>query len=375
MIEVTDLTKRYGTLMALNGVSFSVPKGQVVGFLGPNGAGKTTTMKILTGYLAPTSGSAYVAGMDVTADPLPVLKRVGYLPAGNPLYGELRVEESLAFAAEMRGLRGVERDEAVDRSIEAVGLEDRRRQTNGTLSTGYRQRVGLAQALLHEPEVLILDEPTSGLDPNQQQDMRQLIRDLGRERTVILSTHILPEVEAVCDRALIIHKGKLVADGRVDEIRASRRSSVHLVVRAALDAARAGFEGLPGVEAVEVVPAEGEPGYVSVRLVGSADRELCERAAACAVRNGFGLARLDARDREPRGDLRRAADVGRPGRGGGPCLGCCSTWSCRSSRRGSGSRSRWAGDAPSTPGGRRGRSSRRRSRRTRSARSRTCSSS
>ena len=292
MIEVTDLTKRYGTLTALNGVSFSVPKGQVVGFLGPNGAGKTTTMKILTGYLAPTSGSAYVAGMDVTADPLPVLKRIGYLPAGNPLYDELRVEESLAFAAEMRGLRGADRDEAVDRSIEAVGLGDRRRQTNGTLSTGYRQRVGLAQALLHEPEVLILDEPTSGLDPNQQQDMRQLIRDLGRERTVILSTHILPEVEAVCDRALIIHRGTIVADGRVDEIRASRRSSVSLVVRATVEAARAGFEGLPGVETVEVSPADGASGYAAVRLVGAADRDLCERAAACAIRAGFGLARL-----------------------------------------------------------------------------------
>jgi len=292
MIEVTDLTKRYGTLTAVRGVSFSVPKGQVVGFLGPNGAGKTTTMKILTGYLAPTSGSAYVAGMDVTADPLPVLKRVGYLPAGNPLYGELRVEESLAFAAEMHGLRGAERDAAVDRSIEAVGLGDRRRQTNGTLSTGYRQRVGLAQALLHEPDVLILDEPTSGLDPNQQQDMRQLIRDLGRERTVILSTHILPEVEAVCDRALIIHRGVLVADGRVDEIRASRRSSVSLVLRASLEAARTGFVGLEGVEAVEVAAADGAPGYVSVRLVGSADRDLCERAAARAIQHGFGLVRL-----------------------------------------------------------------------------------
>ena len=166
---------------------------------------------ILTGYLAPTSGTARVFGMDVTADPLPVLKRIGYLPAGNPLYDELRVSESLEFAAELRGLRGAARDSAVDRSIAAVGLEDRRRQTNGTLSTGYRQRVGLAQALLHEPEVLILDEPTSGLDPNQQQDMRELIRDLGRERTVILSTHILPEVKAICEKVLIIHRGKIVA--------------------------------------------------------------------------------------------------------------------------------------------------------------------
>ena len=292
MIEVTDLTKRYGTLTALDGVSFSVPKGQVVGFLGPNGAGKTTTMKILTGYLAPTSGTARVFGLDVTADPLPVLKRIGYLPAGTPLYDELRVGESLEFAAELRGLRGAARDAAVDRSIADVGLEDRRNQSNGTLSTGYRQRVGLAQALLHEPEVLILDEPTSGLDPNQQQDMRQLIRDIGRERTVILSTHILSEVEAICDRALIIHRGRLVADGRVDEIRANRTSSVGLVVRASLDDASGSFDGLPGVESVDVKPVEGSPGYVSVKLVGSADRALCEAAAARAAQHGFGLARL-----------------------------------------------------------------------------------
>jgi ABC-2 type transport system ATP-binding protein len=294
MIEVTDLTKAYGALLALDGVSFSVPKGQVVGFLGPNGAGKTTTMKILTGYLAPTAGSARLFGLDVTADPLPVLRRVGYLPAGNPLYDDLRVEEALAFAAELRGLRGAAREEAVERSIAAVGLEDRRRQTNGTLSTGYRQRVGLAQALLHEPEVLILDEPTSGLDPNQQQDMRQLIRDLGRERTVILSTHILPEVEAVCDRALIIHQGRLVADGPVADLRASRAAAVELVVRGSLEDAKAAFDGLEGFDGVEVAPAEGEPGYVAVRLVGSAARDRCEAAAACAIRKGLGLVRLAA---------------------------------------------------------------------------------
>ena len=224
MIEVKDLTKRYGSLAALRGISFSVPRGQVVGFLGPNGAGKTTTMKILTGYLAPTSGTATVAGHDVTLDPLPALRTIGYLPAGNPQYGELRVVETLRFAAELHGLRGKARDAAVDAAIEAVGLEDRRLQTTGTLSTGFRQRVGLARALLHRPEVLILDEPTSGLDPNQQQEMRTLIRDLGRERTVILSTHILPEVEAVCDRAIIVDAGLIVADDSVASIRASRRA-------------------------------------------------------------------------------------------------------------------------------------------------------
>ena len=292
MIEVRDLTKRYGTLNALRGITFSVPQGQVVGFLGPNGAGKTTTMKILTGYLAPTSGTARVAGYDVTADPLPALKHIGYLPAGNPLYGELRVEESLRFAAAMHGLRGAARETAVDMAIAAVGLEDRRRQTNGTLSTGYRQRVGLAQALLHRPKVLILDEPTSGLDPNQQQEMRALIRSLGRERTVILSTHILPEVEAVCDRALIIHQGALVADGTVEQIRAGRRASILATVRAAAEEARAAFAGMPGIETVEVTPTTDGSGRVEVRLVGTADRDVCEQVAARASERRLPLSGL-----------------------------------------------------------------------------------
>ncbi|MCC7137525.1 MAG: ATP-binding cassette domain-containing protein [Planctomycetes bacterium] len=294
MIEVKDLTKRYGSLAALRGISFSVPRGQVVGFLGPNGAGKTTTMKILTGYLAPTSGTATVAGHDVTLDPLPALRTIGYLPAGNPQYGELRVVETLRFAAELHGLRGRARDAAVDAAIEAVGLEDRRLQTTGTLSTGFRQRVGLARALLHRPEVLILDEPTSGLDPNQQQEMRTLIRDLGRERTVILSTHILPEVEAVCDRAIIVDAGLIVADDSVASIRASRRAGVVLVVRGAAAAAKVAFERVEGVEAVEVSPVEDSPAHVRVRASGAADRDACERLAAAAAAAGLPVSSLSA---------------------------------------------------------------------------------
>jgi ABC-2 type transport system ATP-binding protein len=293
VIEVKDLTKQYGTLTALAGISFTVSRGQVVGFLGPNGAGKTTTMKILTGYLAPTSGSATVAGCDVTSDPLPALRRIGYLPAGNPQYSELRVVETLRFAAELHGMRGADRDKAVDESIEAVGLGDRRLQTTGTLSTGFKQRVGLARALLHKPDVLILDEPTSGLDPNQQQEMRQLIHDLGRERTVILSTHMLHEVEAVCDRAIIINEGKIVADDSVTAIR-SGGSAVKVEVRASEAAARAAFAGLEGVEKVDVWPVDAAPGYVRVRLSGGADRSLCERAAAKASAAGLPLASLSA---------------------------------------------------------------------------------
>ena len=295
MIEAIDLTKRYGSLTAVRGVSFKVPKGQVVGFLGPNGAGKTTTMKILTGFLAPTSGTALVDGQDVTVDPLPAQRKIGYLPEGNPLYGEFRVEEQLKFAAEMHGLRGAARDAAIEEAIEAVSLEGMRRRTCGTMSRGERQRVGLAQALLHHPQVLILDEPTSGLDPNQQAEMRRLIRDLGAERTVILSTHILPEVEAVCDRALIISRGVLVADGTVEEIRArGSRSAVIAVVRAAKeDDALDAFADVAGFDAVDVASLPDEPGWVRLRFTGDPTREACERVAARASQRGFPLSALD----------------------------------------------------------------------------------
>lgn len=292
MIEVRDLVKWYGSRQALAGISFQVPRGQVVGFLGPNGAGKTTTMKILTGFLVPDSGTATVAGNDMTADPLPGLRKIGYLPAGNPQYAELRVVETLRFSAELHGLRGAERDRAVDEALDLAGIADRRLQTTGTLSTGYRQRVGLARALLHKPEVLILDEPTSGLDPNQQQEMRHLVRGLGRERTVILSTHILPEVEAVCDRAIIIHAGRIVADGTLETIRAGRTRGVSATLRGTAAAAEAAFAALPDVSRVDATPLDGAPGWVSVRVAGPTDREACARVAAAAARAGLDLGAL-----------------------------------------------------------------------------------
>ena len=294
MIEVKDLTKDYGPVRALDGVTFSVSRGQVVGFLGPNGAGKTTTMKILTGYLAPTAGTATVAGFDVASDPIEAQRRIGYLPEGNPLYTELRVEEALRFAADMHGIRRSKASAAIGDVVEAVGLADRRRTPIGQLSKGYRQRVGLAQALLHRPDVLVLDEPTSGLDPNQQHEMRALIRDLGRERTVILSTHILPEVEAVCDRALIIHEGEIVAQGTVEEIRAQAagRAAVVAAVRATPERARAVFEGIQGIEAVEAVASADDPGIARVRLLGAVDRAACERVAARAAQAGLALSLL-----------------------------------------------------------------------------------
>jgi ABC-2 type transport system ATP-binding protein len=293
MIDVKDLQKSYGTVRALDGVTFDVPKGQVVGLLGPNGAGKTTAMRILTGFVAPTAGTARIDGIDVQDDPIACQRRIGYLPEGNPLYTDLRVAEALRFMAEMQGLRGDARREAIGQAVDAVGLAGMQGRTIGTLSKGYRQRVGLAQALLHRPPVLILDEPTTGLDPNQQQDMRDLIRALGRERTVILSTHILPEVEAVCDRALIIKDGRLVADGTIDEIRAqaagstAREGAALVTVRASRDAAEQAFRALPFVSRVEHAGLADAGGTVTVRLIlahAPEAQELEQVAAACSER-------------------------------------------------------------------------------------------
>ncbi len=218
VIEVENLGRTYGAFRALDGVNFAIPAGQIVGFLGPNGAGKTTTMKILTGFMAPTDGSARICGHDVVAESLEVRRRVGYLPESAPVYGDMRVLDYLDFVGRVRGLATGERAQAVERVVAECDIEDRLHQPIGELSKGYRQRVGLAQALLHEPEVLILDEPTSGLDPNQIQHIRNLVRRIGRKRTVLLSTHVLQEVQATCDRVLILNRGKLVADAAVDRV-------------------------------------------------------------------------------------------------------------------------------------------------------------
>lgn len=216
-VKVTNLTKIYGLQRAVDGISFEARRGEVLGFLGPNGAGKTTTMKIITGYLPQNDGLVEVCGFDVSAKPMEARARVGYLPEHNPLYREMYVREYLAFTAGLHRVKNVEKQ--VDEMVERTGLGSHRHKQIGELSKGYRQRVGLAQAMLHNPDVLILDEPTSGLDPNQIVEIRQLIKDLGKEKTVILSTHILGEVEAVCDRAIIINKGKLVADAPIQELK------------------------------------------------------------------------------------------------------------------------------------------------------------
>ncbi len=220
MIEVKNLSKSYGTKPAVNGVSFNVQKGDILGFLGPNGAGKSTTMKMITGFLQPSGGTAKVGGLDVATDPVAVKQQVGYLPESAPAYAEMTVGEFLEFVAESRGFRGGDRAAPVQRALRLTNLDTVRHQTIETLSKGYKQRVGFAQALLHDPEVLILDEPTDGLDPNQKNEVRALIKELAQEKAVILSTHILEEVEAICTRIILISEGKVVVDETPAEFQA-----------------------------------------------------------------------------------------------------------------------------------------------------------
>lgn len=250
-IQVQDVSKRYGQQLALDQVSFDIPTGQVVGFLGPNGAGKSTMMKIITCYIDPTEGQVTVNGMSTEKDTLEVKKSVGYLPEHNPLYPEMYVREYLRFVGGMYGIKKVK--QRADDMIDHVGLGIEAHKRIGQLSKGYRQRVGLAQAMIHDPAVLILDEPTSGLDPNQLVDIRNLIRSLGADKTVMLSTHIMQEVEAICDRVLIIDRGHLVTDNPIETLRSGELSKgyvIELEVDGALDAE---VLRLPGVSRVEAV--------------------------------------------------------------------------------------------------------------------------
>ena len=218
MLEVRGIAKRFGETTAIDGVSFHAAKGEVVGFLGPNGAGKTTTLRILSTYLTPDAGSASVAGYDVVEQPMEVRRRIGYLPEHPPLYTDLTVDEFLSFCAALRGVPRARRRAAVDQALERCGLGAVRGRRIGNLSKGYRQRVGLAQALVHSPDVLVLDEPTVGLDPHQIHEIRNLVRSLAGSQTVLLSTHILPEVAMTCSRVVVIHRGRVVAEDTLDAV-------------------------------------------------------------------------------------------------------------------------------------------------------------
>ena len=261
MIEITNLSKRFGELTAVDGVSFQVVRGDVLGFLGPNGAGKSTTMKMITGFIAPDAGSVVVGGDDISLRPVEVKRRIGYLPEGAPLYGDMTVRGFLGFIAEIRGYRGPERQKRLDRAVELVNLGSVLDQSIETLSKGFKRRVGLAQAIIHDPEVLILDEPTDGLDPNQKHDVRKLIRSMAEDKVIVLSTHILEEVDAVCNRAIIIAEGRIVSDGTPAELvaRSIMHNAVSITVRAsAADGIRAELAGLPDVRDVDVIEENGE---------------------------------------------------------------------------------------------------------------------
>lgn len=269
-ITVENLTKQYGSQKAIDSISFEVKPGEILGFLGPNGAGKTTTMKIITCFMAPTEGDVKVGDYSIYENQEAIKKQIGYLPENNPLYYEMPVLEYLDFVAE---LQGVEKNKIRNRIVEMVhltGLNEEKHKKIGELSKGYRQRVGLAQAMIHDPEVLILDEPTSGLDPNQITEIRKLIRELGREKTVVLSTHILPEVEATCDRILIINKGKIVADGTPETLRKQSQGEEVLKVQIAEASNRNELiSSLQKLDSVGLVdPVSDEPGTFIIQSKG-----------------------------------------------------------------------------------------------------------
>ncbi|MBS1916207.1 MAG: gliding motility-associated ABC transporter ATP-binding subunit GldA [Bacteroidetes bacterium] len=254
-IEVKGLTKIYGEQKAVDQISFSVNKGEIVGFLGPNGAGKSTTMKIITGYLQQTEGNAFVCGTNVNAQPIESKKKIGYLPEANPLYYDMYVKEYLGFIADVHSVIG-HRSSVIEKTINLVGLTPEGKKKIGQLSKGYKQRVGLAAALIHDPEVLILDEPTSGLDPNQIIEIREVIKNLGKEKTVLFSSHILQEVEAICDRVIIINKGKIVADDTLSNLQNANKNNQSVIVQFKENVDESLIKNLQDVEKAEQ-PATG----------------------------------------------------------------------------------------------------------------------
>ncbi len=289
MIEVDHLTKQYGSLVAVKDLTFNVEKGEVVGFLGPNGAGKTTTMRILTCFQPATLGAARVAGFDVFHDPMEVKRRIGYLPEHPPLYRDMYVRSYLDFVARIKGVPSRNRGTRVDDAMERCGIRDRAKQIIGQLSKGYRQRVGIAQAILHDPDVIILDEPTIGLDPNQIQEIRRVIRGLGREHTVILSTHILPEVEKTCDRVIIINRGRIAAVDTPENLTAgaSGNRRYYVAVSGGLDAAAEAIREVAGV--VDVRRADDNQ---ALQIEASGETDMRPSIAARLVERDLGLVEL-----------------------------------------------------------------------------------
>ena len=290
MIKVENLTKAFGAKIAVNDLSFGVERGEVLGFLGPNGAGKSTTMRMVTGFIPPTSGNIYVGGHDVLQDPIRAKRLIGYLPENAPGYADMTVEGFLKFVAELRGLNGDGRKRAVNRAVELCFLENVLYQTIDTLSKGYKHRTCLAQSLIHDPDVLILDEPTDGLDPNQKHEVRNLIKRMGENKAIVFSTHILEEVEAVCSRVIIIDRGRIVANGTPAELKARSASSGAVLLRVSGMAAATLSERLaqvPGATRVEIL-RESE-GQVEARVYPdkAAGAALTRNVAEAGAREGW----------------------------------------------------------------------------------------
>jgi ABC-2 type transport system ATP-binding protein len=292
MIEVQNLTKSFGPTLAVDRISFSVARGEVLGFLGPNAAGKTTTMRILTGFMPADDGSASVAGYDVHEASLEVRRRIGYLPESAPLYDHMGVVEYLRYVARIRGLDLRDAGSRIRGMVDVCGLGSVLKKEIRELSKGYRQRVGLAATLIHDPEILVLDEPTTGLDPNQIIEIRQLIKEIGREKTIILSTHILPEVEATCGRVVIINQGRIVGTGTPQELAAQARGKAvyHVTLHADTEPASRLLASLPGVQNVTVV--EHGDSRTRLRLESDSDAELGETVFRAAVEAGHSLSEI-----------------------------------------------------------------------------------
>ena len=289
MIEVQHLTKRYGPVTAVDDVSFRVERGEILGFLGPNGAGKTTTMRILTGYMPATEGKAIVAGFDVFDQPIEAKRRTGYLPETPPLYPDMSVLEYLQFVAKIKGVPSGERRQRIQQVMARTRIDDMASRLTGRLSKGYKQRVGLAQALIHNPDVLILDEPTAGLDPKQIIETRELIKELAGDHTIILSTHILPEVAQTCQRIVIINKGRVVAVDTPDNLTARLRgsSTMYVEVDASGADAAASLARVPGV--TRVVEADRRDGHVAFEIDSERGRDVRRDLARAVVASGWGL--------------------------------------------------------------------------------------
>ncbi|MBN1901484.1 ATP-binding cassette domain-containing protein [Candidatus Sumerlaeota bacterium] len=293
MITVKNLSKRFGETVAVNNVSFEVSKGEILGFLGPNGAGKTTTMKIITCYLPPDKGSVQIGDLNIQDHSLEIRKKIGYLPENTPLYMDMGVVDYILFIAELRQIPKSKRIQKMREMVEICSLEREIKKNIGELSKGYRQRVGLAQTLIHDPEILILDEPTSGLDPNQIIEIRELIKKISREKTIIISTHILPEVTATCNRAIIIHNGKLVADGTTEELadKSRGRTVYYVKLKGPRDQVQSRLQELISVESARLV--SGANGDVSrFEIIAQKGKDPCEDIYNLSVKNGWIMTEL-----------------------------------------------------------------------------------